>query len=80
MRDEDGEQLVVNAELRHTFDNLTKGEKRRVDKVLRWKDMKRISDAAYAAVKKTTGPRLPPASHIKQQEQVMNERALGISF
>ena len=74
LRDEDGEQLVINAERRRTFDNLTKGEKRRVDKVLRWKDLKRISDDAYAAVKRTTGPGLPAASHIKQQERIMNER------
>ena len=72
LRDENGDQLIVNAERPHTFENLTPGEKRRVDRVLRWKDLKRISDAAYAEIKRADGTSLPASSHIKQQEKHLN--------
>ena len=76
LRDDDGERMIVNGERPHTFSNLTKGEKRRVDRTLRWKDLHRISDQTYASIKKTNG--LPAASHIKQQERQLNERVSKI--
>ena len=72
LSDENGDQLVVNAERPRTFENLTAGEKRRVDRVLRWKDLKRISDAAYADIKRTDGTSLPCTSHVEQQEKQLN--------
>ena len=71
LQNDDGERLVVNGERPRTFENLTKGEKKRVDRVLRWKDLHRIPDKSYPPAKASG---LPPASHIKQQEKLVNEK------
>ena len=75
LQNEDGERVVVNAERPRTFENLTKGEKKRVDRVLRWKDLHRIPDKSYPPAKSSG---LPPASHIKQQEKLVDEKLAEI--
>ena len=72
LQDGDGERLEVQVEPQHTYDNLSKAEKRRVELASRWKDLNRIPDRVYAAAKNVS--HLPPASHVKKYEQELNQQ------
>ena len=70
LRDKDGERLVINATAPHTFPNLNKAEKKRVTQTSIWKDLNRIADQVYSSIAQLGS--LPPATHIKQHEQILN--------
>ena len=76
LRDADGERLEVHIEPGHTYANLTKGEKRRVEIASRWKDVNRIPDRVYAAAKNVSD--LPPSSHVKAFEGELNQQIQAI--
>ena len=70
LRDKDGERLIINATAPHTFAELNKAEKKRVTQTSIWKDLNRIGDLVYSSIAQLGS--LPPASHIKQHEQILN--------
>jgi outer membrane murein-binding lipoprotein Lpp len=75
LRDKDGvsdERLEINAERANTFQNLTPGERKAVQKASRWKDRHRISDKCYSELAKVAS--LPKASHVKQHEGELNQQ------
>ena len=72
LQDGEGERLEVQVEPEHTYANLTKGEKKRVELASRWKDVNRIPDRVYASAKNVSY--LPPASHVKKFEEELNQQ------
>ena len=70
LKDSDGERVVVNAQPPNTFENLNQGERKRLARASRWKDLNRLGYRVYASAGKVA--ELPPASHIKQHEQMLN--------
>ena len=70
LRDEAGEPLVINSERANTYENLTPAERKKVERASFWKDSSRISDRVYAAAVKDAN--LPPSSHVKAHEKVLN--------
>ena len=69
--DSNGDQVVVNAQRPHTYDNLSAAERKRVAFVSQWKDLNRVSDRVYSSIAKSAC--LPPASHIKRYEFELND-------
>ena len=72
LQDGEGERLEVQVTPEPTYDNLSKGDKRRVELASRWKDVNRIADRVYAAAMIVSY--LPPASHVKRFEQELNNQ------
>ena len=73
LRDEEtGKQLEVNTEKHRTFEQLNEDERRRVANASQWKDKNRVSDQSQSTLGNLGT--LPPASHIKQHEKILNEQ------
>ena len=72
LQDGEGERLEVQVTPEPTYDNLSRGDKRRVELASRWKDVNRIPDRVYAAAKNVSY--LPPASHVKRFEKELNNQ------
>ena len=69
---ESGQQLEVNAEKPHRYDELNDDERRRVKLASRWKDKERMSDRGQSTLSHCG--RLPPAKHVKAFERELNAK------
>ena len=72
LQDENGKELVVNGEPPKKYENLSSAGRERVSRILRWKDINRVSDRAYAKARSSASNTLPPSKHLKQEEKQLN--------